>query len=70
MILNRLSPYARWILLIGTPVVVLSFIGAVYFQIYAGTKSTRNAWILTHDVAAGAELTADTVEPTLVGGEG
>jgi hypothetical protein len=65
-----MSSYARLVLLIGTPVVVLAFIGAVYFQIYASTRATRDAWMLTRDVAAGSELNADSVERIRVGAQG
>jgi hypothetical protein len=62
--------YARLLLLVGTPVVVLAFIGAVYFQIYAGTQATRDGWILTRDVSAGAQLAGDNVQRARVAAQG
>jgi hypothetical protein len=63
-------PHGRLILLIGTPIVVLAFIGAVYFQIYVSSHATREGWILTKDVAAGTQLTADNVERVKVSAQG
>jgi hypothetical protein len=60
----------RLVLMIGTPVVVLAFIGAVYFQIYASSRATREGWILSKDVTAGTVLTAASVERAQVGAEG
>ena len=65
-----MSSYARLVLLIGTPFVVLAFIGAVYLQIWVGGRATRDAWILTRDVSPGAQLTSDTVERVRVGAQG
>lgn len=65
-----MSAYARLALLIGTPIVVIAFIGAVYLQIYLGSRSTRTGWMLTQDVTAGTLLTARNVERVQVGAEG
>jgi hypothetical protein len=64
------SAYARLALLIGTPIVVIAFIGAVYLQIYVGSRATRTGWMLTQDVTAGTLLTARNVERVQVGSEG
>lgn len=65
-----MAPRGRLILLIGTPIVVLAFIGAVYFQIYVSSRATRDGWMLTRDVAAGGELTADNVQRVQVAAQG
>lgn len=65
-----MSAYARLALLIGTPIVVIAFIGAVYLQIYLGSKATRTGWMLTQDVTAGTLLTSQNVERVQVGAEG
>jgi hypothetical protein len=64
------SAYARLALLIGTPIVVIAFIGAVYLQIYEGSRATRSGWMLTQDVTTGTLLTAQNVERVQIGAEG
>lgn len=65
-----MSAYARFALLIGTPIVVIAFIGAVYLQIYEGSRATRTGWMLTQDVTTGTRLTSSNVERVQVGAEG
>jgi hypothetical protein len=65
-----MPPYPRLVLLAGTPVVVLAFIGAVYFQIYSSARATRDGWMLTKDVAAGSQLSSDNVQRIRVGSQG
>ncbi|MFZ0218043.1 MAG: hypothetical protein WAM30_19085 [Candidatus Dormiibacterota bacterium] len=57
-----MTRYGRVALLVGTPLVMLAVIGAVYFQIYTGSHATRGAWMLTQRVAAGTLLTSDNVQ--------
>ena len=65
-----MTRYGRLALLVGTPILILAVIGAVYFQIYAGSHATRTAWMLTQDVAAGTLLTSGNVEQVTVADSG
>jgi hypothetical protein len=65
-----MSSYARLLLLVGTPLVVLAFIGAVYYQVYASSQATRDGWILTRDVSAGAQIGGENVERVRVAAQG
>jgi hypothetical protein len=65
-----MTRFGRGVLLVGTPLVMLAVIGAVYFQIYTASRSTREAWMVTRSVAAGAQLTADNVQRVTVGSSG
>ena len=42
--------------------VVLAVIGLIYLQVVAQSRATREAWLLTHDVSAGALLDGSNVK--------
>ncbi|MBO0708093.1 MAG: hypothetical protein J2P44_06985 [Candidatus Dormibacteraeota bacterium] len=52
----------RIALLIGTPLIMLAVIGAIYLQIYTSSHASREAWMVTQDVAAGTRFTSSNVE--------
>lgn len=52
----------RVALLVGTPLIMLAVIGAIYLQIYTSSHASRQAWMVTQDVAAGARFTSSNVE--------
>ena len=52
----------RTALLVGTPLIMLAVIGAIYLQIYTSSHASRQAWIVTQDVVAGARFTSGNVE--------
>lgn len=56
----------RVALLVGTPLIMLAVIGAIYLQIYSSSHASRQAWMVTQDIAAGAPLTAGNVERVTV----
>ena len=65
-----MTRFGRGVLLVGTPLVMLAVIGAVYFQIYTSSRSTREAWMVTRSIVAGTQLTADNVQRVTVGSAG
>ena len=65
-----MTRFGRGVLLVGTPLVMLAVIGAVYFQIYQSSHSTRQAWMVTRSVVAGTQLTASNVQRVTVGSAG
>ena len=46
--------------------VVLAVIGLIYLQVVAQSRATREAWLLTHDVSAGALLDGSNVKKVRV----
>ncbi len=52
----------RLALLIGTPLIMLAVIGAIYLQIYTSAHASRQAWMVTQDVVAGARFSSSNVE--------
>lgn len=52
----------RIALLAGTPLIMLAVIGAIYLQIYSSSHASRQAWMVTQDVAAGTLFTSSNVE--------
>lgn len=52
----------RIALLIGTPLIMLAVIGAIYLQIYTSSHASREAWMVTQEVAAGTRFTSSNVE--------
>lgn len=52
----------RRIVAAALTLVVLAVIGLLYLQAIAQTRATREAWMLTRDVAAGAVLDRDSVK--------
>jgi hypothetical protein len=52
----------RLALLIGTPLIMLAVIGAIYLQIYTSAHASRQAWMVTQDVVAGSQFSAGNVE--------
>lgn len=52
----------RIALLVGTPLIMLAVIGAIYFQIYTSSHASRQAWMVTREVAAGTRFTSSNVE--------
>ena len=67
---GAMTRFGRGVLLVGTPLVMLAVIGAVYFQIYTSSHTTREAWMVTHSVVAGTQLNASNVQRVTVGGMG
>lgn len=65
-----MTRFGRGVLLVGTPLVMLAVIGAVYFQIYISSHTTREAWMVTRSVVAGTQLTASNVQRVTVGSTG
>jgi hypothetical protein len=49
------------ILYLGGALVMLSVIGAIYLEIVVQSRSSHQVWMVTQDVPAGAQLTADNV---------
>jgi len=52
----------RIALLVGTPLIMLAVIGAIYLQIYTSAHASRQAWLVTQDVTAGTKFTSSNVE--------
>lgn len=52
----------RTVLLVGTPLIMLAVIGAIYLQIYSSSHASRQAWMVTQAVAAGTPFTSHNVE--------
>jgi hypothetical protein len=46
--------------------VVLAVMGLIYLQVVAQSRATRDAWLLTHDVSAGALLDGSNVKKVRV----
>jgi hypothetical protein len=65
-----MTRFGRGVLLVGTPLVMLAVIGAVYFQIYVSSHTTRQAWMVTRSVVAGTQLNASNVQRVTVGSTG
>lgn len=56
----------RLALLVGTPLIMLAVIGAVYLQIYSSSHASRQGWMVTQQVSAGTRFTARNVEQVSV----
>lgn len=52
----------RLALLIGTPLIMLAVIGAIYLEIYTSSHASRQAWMVTQDVVAGTRFSSSNVE--------
>ena len=52
----------RVALLVGTPLIMLAVIGAIYLQIYTSSHASRQAWMVTQDVVAGTRFSSSNVE--------
>jgi hypothetical protein len=52
----------RVALLVGTPLIMLAVIGAIYLQIYSSSHASRQAWMVTQDVVAGTQFSSSNVE--------
>jgi hypothetical protein len=50
----------------GLTLVVLAVIGLIYLQVVAQSRATRQAWLLTRDVAAGSVLDGSNVKTVRV----
>jgi hypothetical protein len=49
------------ILYLGGALVMIAVIGAIYLEIVVQSRSSHQVWMVTQDVPAGAQLTADNV---------
>jgi hypothetical protein len=56
----------RRVVAAGLTLVVLAVMGLIYLQVVAQSRATRQAWLLTHDVAAGALLDGSNVKTVRV----
>lgn len=61
-----MSRAGRIALLVGTPLIMLAVIGAIYLQIYTSSHASRRAWMVTQDVVAGTRFTSGNVEQVTI----
>lgn len=57
-----MTRFGRLALLIGTPLLMVAVIGAIYLEVYTSSHASREAWMVTRNVVAGAEFTGGNVE--------
>lgn len=52
----------RVALMVGTPLIMLAVIGAIYLEIYSSSHASRQAWMVTQSVVAGTRFSSANVE--------
>ncbi|MGH7912774.1 MAG: hypothetical protein ACREQM_06855 [Candidatus Dormibacteraceae bacterium] len=57
-----MTRFGRLALLVGTPLIMLAVIGAIYLEVYNSSQASRQAWMVTQDVVAGAAFNGGNVE--------
>jgi hypothetical protein len=56
----------RLALLVGTPLIMVAVIGAIYLQIYTSSHASRQAWMVTQEVVAGTRFSSGNVESVTI----